>query len=333
MKHTILTLLSGAVLLLGMSSCQEDELAKGSNPLRLTATLCPVPYATRGTQINTTGSDQSLGTYNDIVTAFTATCYEKEKTETDYKTTAFFTETAETDGGTGWTMENKYTWKSEASLRCFAYANLPAATVASVTQNSNSLLTLTYTEVPDNAKDQNDILLGFFQGTDTNDGEMPIVFSHPLTAVKFVEGTFKDGAGNNVDVTISSIKMKNVYSTGTTTYTVANGTAASNPYRSFTWTGCSGSKNVVADGIATPFILIPQDTQTKNVVVEVEVELEGSGKMTLVGDIKDKEWEPGVTNVYEMDFTFNGTPLLLLTINPVTAYINMFSNGIDTQFD
>lgn len=334
MKHTILTLLSGAVLLLGMSSCQEDNFS-GSNRLRLTASLCPTPYASRGTQVNTTGSDQALSTYSDIVTAFTATCYEKETTDTDYKTTAFFTETAESDGSTGWTMEHKYTWKSGASLRCFAYANLPASG-ASVAQTSNTLMTLTYSAVPDSASKQNDILLGYFEGTDTQDGKMPIVFSHPLTAVKFVEGTFKDGAGNNVDVTIKSIKMKNVYASGTTTYTVANGNgtgaAASNRYRTFAWTS-TGSKDVVSKGIDTPFILIPQDTQTKQVVVEVEVELEGSGKMTLVGDIKDKEWEPGVTNVYEMDFTFNGTPLLLLNLNPVTAYINMYSNGIDTQFD
>ena len=206
----------------------------------------------------------------------------------------------------------EYSWPAASVATFYGYANLPSTGV-SVGATADSQI-LTYTAVPDNAGDQNDILLGFFRGKGRFDetllrgGIADMTFFHPLTAVRFKMGTFSGAAS----VTVKSITMEGVYDSGEATMQPASATATTAPV---TW-DCSdsGTKTVtLANGdtgwtvtsgniIGEPFILIPRDFTSSAVKIKVIASLDGGSDVTLTAAI-EAVWEAGKTHTYTLGYT------------------------------
>lgn len=191
-------------------------------------------------------------------------------------------------------------WGEGKTMTFWASANLPSW--ASVTSSSSSSATVSVTEVPTDAADQWDPLVGYYSGTG-NGGNAIITFYHPMTAVKFVTGSLGDEIHSVTGIT--SVKIKNIYKSGTVT---VNGTAPS----TFSWTPGSTMIDVTGPFTGTgkdaksaqPFILIPQNLGTKNVTLEITVSTT-SGNKTMSAKLTSGEWQAGKTNVYTLDYINN----------------------------
>lgn len=229
MKKQSLLWLSALVVPFALQSCDADIPTPAANhELRLTANLCEQLGATRGVQLNTTGSTQKLGLFDNYVESFYVSGFDDQGSSSTGYTHALITpwSEVESDGNGNWKLSgDPITWTDGYKFRLYGYANLPASG-ATVTQTDKDNLTLSYT-VPSNAANQKDILLGFFEGADEDEGLATLYFSHPLTAVAFIEdpGTgkgfrVKTTSGTDpVEVAIKSIELQNVYTSGTTTLT------------------------------------------------------------------------------------------------------------------
>lgn len=339
MKRLPLILLSALALPLLLTSCQ-DETGTDESPLALTlaADLCGTG-STRGTQYNTTGSNQTLS-----LSTFTVRGFRQGALETTY-TSLFGNKIATYNSSTSvWDLPSSPTevyWPARSTLRLYAYANLP--TGASAPTIDKDGLTLAYT-VPATAAAQNDVLLGYFQGTDVNnDGKATLTFSHPLTAVAITKGTFtREGSSKEVPVTVKSITLQNVYKQGTTTlgYTFGNNNAGKATPWQYIWQRPtpavmqtvtqepSGTATALAEASATygtgtgstvtlfgqPFILIPQDTSTDQVLLKVTIAPDYGDDVTLVASIKSDKWLAGTTHLYELDYQFPKIPVKVATV-------------------
>jgi len=191
-------------------------------------------------------------------------------------------------------------WGEGKTMTFWASANLPSW--ASVSSTSSASATLSVTTIPPAAADQWDPLVGYYSGFG-DAGNAEIRFYHPMTAVKFVTGSLGDEIRSVTGIT--SVKIKNVYQSGTVT---VNGTAPS----TFSWT--PGSTMIDVTGpftgsgteaeSAKPFLLIPQNLGTKNVTLEITVSTT-SGNKTMNTKLTSGEWQAGKTNVYTLDYINN----------------------------
>ena len=202
--------------------------------------------------------------------------------------------------------DDEYIWKSGETKTFFAYANLPqnGATMA----NTASSQTLTYTEVPADASDQADILLGFYKGNGGGTGTAGIVFYHPLTAVKFIRGEMDES------LKIKSISLEGVASRGTAKMEVVKPAPNMDETVNITWNYIGTYSHTVSQSaeaglsvdatsklVGEPFIIIPQNVVKNEVNVTVTLTDGTSGTTTIpAGDTG--EWQAGKTNTYTLNY-------------------------------
>lgn len=216
-----------------------------------------------------------------------------------------------------WQTAKPIEWKGEDEKTFFAYANLPAsgATVENTCTSAPAVRkqTLEYT-LPLDAREQNDIMLGWYGGDGDGKTTATVTFVHPLSSIRLVRGAM------NVDV-IKSITISGLYESGTVDVKYAMG-AEDKVVPTYSWgdsrTGSVESKlepengksslEIADDGtIGTPFIVIPQES-VSDVKVTVKAMLEGEEKVLSVkfpaGVTKLEAGKTYVLTLGYGDFTF-----------------------------
>ena len=278
--------------------------------------------ATKGEQLNTTGENKTLETYaSQIGSKFYVAAWEG---------TSRFIPTVVTSGTqpqyeqvsysavSGWTSASTYRWADDQSLAFYAYANLPATVEdeveASIACGSSTEQVLTYSVVPADAMKQNDILMGYFTGTGNDNKDdskklkkADITFYHPMTAVRFVKGEFT----GMESVKFKAIYLSQIYKSGTATMTPSS-IAEEDPGDKFSWTNLSETMQQAElkagdDGylavdattfvIGEPFIIIPQDLESKPVKIVIVAEIDGETNY-LSTTLDSGVWAAGTTYTY-----------------------------------
>lgn len=162
---------------------------------------------TKGTQINSEG--EFLGAE---LTSFTAAGWNSDKTEfIPLSTTVSYSNSK-------WQTSSAYKWRGLESKTFLAYANLPSSGATVLNSVDPVKQTFTYT-VPTDARQQNDIMLGWYEGYGGGTATAAITMVHPLTAVVFKKGEMEGITA------IKSISISGVYVNGTAdvTYALSDG--------------------------------------------------------------------------------------------------------------
>jgi len=221
--------------------------------------------------------------------------------------------------------DNPKAWIDGHTMTFWADANMPSW--ASANPSSSTTHTLSVSSVPESVDNQWDPLIGHYNGTGTN-GNAVITFYHPFTAVAFVKGASEDPG----ITAITGIKMSGVYGSGSVEISSWN----SGPSYSWTPSGSISVTGSCTDNHSTkPFILIPQNLASKNVLVEITATRSGS-TVQMYATINSGEWLAGKTNVYTLDYKdFQMTANLTVTLDN-WGTVNNTSEGTDwfnAQFD
>jgi hypothetical protein len=133
------------------------------------------------------------------------------------------------------------------------------------------------------------------------DGALPLQFKHPLAQVKFV---ITDASGTHVQ--INSLKIENLYTTGTCTY---NGT-------DLAWSALSGAADMMLEqelkiGTSTtettPYFVIPNNYGTKYLTVNATWDDWSDVTITTYGADVEFNWEPG--HIYTYNLTLDKVAL------------------------
>jgi len=277
----------------------------------------------------TAGMTKDAGQYtgSDLSTlgSFTVTGYDGSTKLIDDKTVNY-------TGGQWELNDTPKAWQEGHTLTFWAYANMPTWAGASVSGSSS--MSLTISSMPTTAASQWDPMYGYYSGTG-NKGNASIRFYHPLTAVSFRTGSLGEAKYNVTGIT--GVTVKNVYKSGTATISGATTPTVSwspgldmiDAAGSFTGTGTSGHS-------AVPFLLIPQDLGSKNVLLEVEVSRSSGGPKTMYATIKSGSWEAGKVNVYTLDYVNNQMEATLtVTLEDWGAVANTYAgtDWFNAKFD
>lgn len=244
--------------------------------------ICPASDGTKGTLVNTTGSDDELSAYAATVGSFIVKAYNGG--------TENVSQTVVTWSGSEWEAAEEAIWPKGTSLDFLAYANLPGSQTATITKDGVS----TVHTVPASAANQKDILFGHYQGNGGSTHTAEIRFEHPLTAVRFKYGEM-DG-----NPTVKSIRLDGVAQTGTAAM-AADGTIS--------WSGIGTRNYSVSQSSATglsvnstthligePFIIIPQNLAAHSVKVTITF----TDETEVFATLNSGEWEAGYTNTYTL---------------------------------
>ena len=298
-----------ALCVLALAGCQKNGLENQdlSDGAVKYAVVMDDGSQTKGTQVNTSGSNKDLSEFAAAIgNKFTAKAYQGSGS------TALFSQEVRWTPGTpsgSWVASPVEYWPQATDLTFFAYANLPEDQSATIESTG---VTTVHT-VPEEASAQKDILLGHYKGNGGNTGTAQIHFEHPMTAVRFLRGDIDAG------LVIKSISISGVASSGTATMDVSG---------AITWSGVSGYTHTVsqtkADGlgedgttklIGEPFIIIPQNVAVNTVKVNVTF----TDGTAVEATIASGEWLAGKTNTYMLNIDgsivsispeeYNGCPL------------------------
>lgn len=329
MKTVLYSIILPTMALLLCACSKEDLNVKSSQALTTyDVSLCGTGGAnditTKGEQINTSQEGwKPLGDYSSLVDKFYVAAWNKNGAKYT-QIIGSFEEVIYSDGK--WRGQTRDTWTDGQTKVFYAYANLPSEGAAVTTTSTKE--TLKITKVPADAKNQNDILLGYYIGTGdtdsdgTTEGIASIKFHHPLTSVVFRKG---DMGGHNI--TFTKMDLTNVYTIGTVEWT-AKETDVTTPVNStFAWTNRGTMQTVtqsdekglairsngpVENQIGTSFILIPQKMSDRRASVEVWG-TEGEKEFHLKADMpKTDEWKSGATKVYTFGYDLLTSSVVLV---------------------
>ena len=253
--------------------------------------------ATKGTQIN---SEAEMLTAE--LESFTAAGWNSDKTEfIPLSTTVSYT-----DGL--WQTAGTYRWRGSDNKVFLAYANLPTSGAAVLNSADPVKQTFTYT-VPTDARQQNDVMLGWYEGDGDGTSTAAITMVHPLTAVVFKKGVIDENV-----TAIKSISIKGVYVNGTADVTYD--LSGSDVVPAYNWgSSRTGSQTVTLspaagatelevaeDGkIGTSFIILPQTIAANTVSLDIVVVGKGED-VTITAFIPAGQWEEGKTNTYTLGY-------------------------------
>ena len=222
--------------------------------------------------------------------------------------TSFFDEadsTATWDvAGSRWKMGRSYYWPNETVLGFYAYANMPAPTVAYVKPKYSERKQMLHYEVPGHTDDQTDIILGVYEGTGNAAGEAEIEFHHPLSAVQFK----RNPSAADLEGTIS-ITMEGVYYIGEVEQSLDNPKMALSDWRLIKKGQTVTQDNhglplIVHGGIdGDPFLIIPQVVDSESRILLSVTLLINGHKIPLNAVIDYAVWEPGKTYTYVVGYT------------------------------
>ena len=259
---------------------------------------------TKGVMLNTGTTDISL---QSEITEFKVAAYDG--------TTRFIPATNATNGyetvtysnsNSKWATGTTYFWPGSVNKTFYAYANMPNDLNTdggpSISCTSTGQV-LTGFSINTDYTAQQDILMGYYsgdgKGASAVERTAAIKFYHPLTAVRFKMGTA-------TDVTINSLKISNIYSSGTVTqaensFVWSNFGDATSITMSNTPLFVDGTSKLISniEGGDNTFILIPQNLATKNVTVEITANTT-EGNKTFTGTLSTGAWEAGTVYTYEL---------------------------------
>ena len=290
-----------AAVALMLAGCSKEELAQSAdgNEGWLKFRLSGLQL-TKGTLINSESEMLAAGVNTFTVQAWNAdySSFVSEQTVT-YNTTE-----------SKWQTESPIAWTGSDSKTFFAYTNLPetGATVTNTCISDSRKQTLAYT-LPLDARQQNDIMLGWYGGNGGGVQTADITFVHPLSSIVLKQGS--------MDVTgIKRITVSGLYKSGTVdvTYAVvddevvptydwgATDTRTGSVVSTLTPTGSDTYISVDAAGIiGTPFIVIPQDVAANQVKITVTASVAGTDK-NLVVNVPAGEFKAGETHVFTLGY-------------------------------
>lgn len=322
-----------ATLLFVPAGCQKNEPMESvpeDSIVKFVPSVAMTGVSTKGVLINEDGTEGAFDTSKSFfVSAWnndsnpvniipgTAGNYQEVKMKGSQWNTVY------TDAGQEYCVE--YIWKVGETKTFYAYANLPASG-ASVANTAATSQKLTYT-VPAKASDQTDILMGFYSGMGetgspaTMTGTASIVFSHPLTAVRFKIATI-DAA----TFTVNSIRIEGVHSSGTAVMTPASA-AESNSKDRVSWNtpGTTTTVSQTVDiqptagvpAIGGAFLLIPQDfaaSSTARIAIKCKIDGEDTA---LYYPLAGTSWLAGKITTYHLSYMSRS---LILTESEVNEW-------------
>jgi len=216
--------------------------------------------------------------------------------------------------------DKKYFWIPGTTLDIYAYS---PESVSIVPVTAEGKVTFSYTLAPATApKNMPDVMLARYNGTGNN-GEAELKFFHALTAVSFVSGKM-------VDMTINSITITGVNSSGNCTATFG----AASPFEpTFVWTsntptafGCTlgvpvdvtftGAQKSINAGADT-FILIPQ-TLPAGAKLTLGITM-ASSTNSISCSLAGKEWKAGTHYTYKVNYVEGLMSIEMINVNDWTG--------------
>lgn len=232
--------------------------------------------------------------------------------------------------------ENPKAWIIGHTMTFWASANLPSwVESASSTAKGEATMKLKSDGIPTTAATQGDPLIGYFSSDTGDNGKATIRFFHPMTAVRFTTGEL--GEPQKV-ASITSVTLVGVYKSAETDITV--GKSAGKDSLIFSWKNFGEKISVSGDFEGTgaegksaqPFILIPQDLDTNEITIKVNVNLQVGGTQVMSAVMSSGKWEAGYLYTYELDYvpisSIDGT--LTVTLKDWT---DLMSEDGDKYFD
>ena len=288
-----------AAVALMLAGCSKEELAQSAdgNEGWLKFRLSGLQL-TKGTLINSESEMLAAGVNTFTVQAWNAdySSFVSEQTVT-YNTTE-----------SKWQTESPIAWTGTESKTFFASANLPSsgATVTNICTSSTQKQTLAYT-LPLDVREQNDIMLGWYQGNGGETHTADITLIHPLSSIILKMGSMAiDG--------IKSITVSGLYASGTVDVTYAVGVDGIVPTYNWgdtrtgsvvsTMTPADGAQYITVDAdgiIGTPFVIIPQTVAAGQVKITVTAAAGGEDK-NLVVKVPVGEFVAGETHVFTLGY-------------------------------
>lgn len=254
--------------------------------------------ATRGAVVT---SDNFAGQYG----GFGVLAYAYQGDWNDTRTPNYIYNKEATASGGTYGFNPPYFWPGEAyNMAFFAYAPYDKDGTMLSGQSTQGAPTITYT-VPDNIAEQKDLLAYWKTNVSgkKNETAYALTFEHLCTAVKFK-------IGKNLERSIQTISIKNVYGSGTYS---ATGEWEQTGEANHTYTFRANRGSVDAEGTELTtreniFMMIPQTLGE-----EAALEVTFSDGSTLTGSLATMEWKKGYTVVYTIsaseilyDYTLEG---------------------------
>lgn len=270
------------------------------------SSLTSVGTMTKGTQYNS--ADQYSGSTSPV---FSVVAWNSD-------TTPYLGATNVTYSSDKWIPASSPKWEPESDVKTFlAWANAPAgAGIDNDLIEGNARQTFTYT-VPGDARQQNDVMLGWYKGNGGGISQADITMVHPLTAIKF-----KLGEMDMIVTAIKSISIEGLLKTGEATVTYSVEDSQIKP--TYSWVTDSATQIVTLapeDGaeslevddeskvIGEPFIVLPQEVLAHKVKLSVVLSIGGTDR-TLTAYIPEMEMNEGQTNVFTIGYAPYGEDAL-----------------------
>lgn len=159
-------------------------------------------------------------------------------------------------GGKKWVNNNEY---------CFEAVYPDATGFTSFTTNPTNPASVTFAYAHGtNAAAPYDYMLAYFKDKAQKSKKAKLTFTHPFTCVKFASGN---------GVTVNSVKLEGLYASGTCA--VSTNTATTGDYYTYTWTPGASTHVISNVAAGAELLLIPQNLNTKNVTLTVNVTVNG----------------------------------------------------------
>ena len=227
-----------------------------------------------------------------------------------------------------WTLNKTYYWPQSTNIDFYAYANMPTAQGVSIEKDKEiPRQQRLYYQVPDDTKNQTDILMAVYSGTGNTNGEAELVFRHPLTSVWFQCDRDDPKLHGVTHITMGGVHFK--------------GEAVQSLDASgFKWENVAGSEIVEQDNDGKPFVvhgeingdpflLIPQDLAEKNVDLTVILIIDGH-EIPLNSTLYNVNWEAGKTYTYTI--TYDGFVEIKMSMDSESATVKTYPVIKNTGF-
>lgn len=203
--------------------------------------------------------------------------------------------------------ENEYYWPGSGTLNFVSVANIPSnGFTAKMEEGNKTIQSFSYTVSTDATK-QNDIMVATTSAGGNSNTSVPLTFNHIMSAV-----SVKLGSLPSSDITIKSLKIKNIYNSGN--YNISSGSWERNgtkdDYTVFTENGDSeftlnnAATGSTINGGNYTLMLLPQQL-ADDALIEIICQYQGTtSPVTLTASIaKDANgnyytWEKGKTTNY-----------------------------------
>ena len=296
-------MLLAAVILLSGCSNDDGTAAADDGAIRFKTDVWQVMEGTRAAATFDDDDDlQTAGTFSCAAyQSGTATAYISPWASVEYVPARTFWEFS---GG-------KRYWPAEGSLDFFAYmpATLPSyitAVTYAVTADSSPQPApqLTCTNLPVTEAGQNE-LKEFIYALRTGQNKagqgasgVALTFKHPFARINL---QWSDA--DHTDITVSSIKFKDIKNNGTC---VIDGTTG-NP----SWTPSGDAADFTAADMGGPFLVVPQTFTGDNVTIEVNATKEGDTE-TFTATVATA-WAAGYSYTYSFTLNFKAKELIIDT--------------------